>query len=160
MTFPWAQLLAARSFSLRMEPRTGPSLWGRGRIRVEGAEPAVVWREEGCWLSGPLAGISFHNATAWHRAVDGTAVDLSHLRRGDTRPTFLVRLVPAAVGRWSSAEPHRCGADLYSAWLSTTPDDLTLGWEVEGPSDQYRLEMKAAFGPVASTLEGADALGA
>jgi len=148
-------LRQARRFLLRVEAPNRPPLSGDGRITAEPLGEGLVWREQGRWRTGALAGAGFHNATAWQPAADGA--ELSHLRRGDHAPTFLVRLGPAGPARWESVAPHHCGADRYSAWLELAAGKLRLGWEVASPSDPYRLVLEIT-GASTSPLE-TDALG-
>jgi Family of unknown function (DUF6314) len=148
---PWPLLRRVRQFSIAVEPRAaaGPRVphTGIGRLRVEHttspATSTLIWREHGRWTSGPLAGLAFRNATAWSRVIGQTGLELSHLRRGDGTPTFLVHLEPGPSGAWVTREPHTCGADLYSAVLEWDAQTLHLSWEVESPSEPYRLRIEA-----------------
>lgn len=106
-------------------------------MEVVAGDSEVTWQERGRWTRGELAGLAFHNAVRWRR-TDGPGLEVSHLRRGADRPTFLVELLPGPGG-WSSATPHLCGADRYHARLTWSENDLTLEWEVASPTDPYTL---------------------
>jgi len=148
---PWPVLQSVREFSIQILTHTEhgfqTTLLGSGHLQVEHVDArggaAVVWREKGRWTSGPLAGIPFHNSSEWRGLPETQAIELSHLRRGDASPTFLVRLEPTASGAWASAEPHACGADYYSAILHCNGEGLRLSWDVRSPSDAYRLVFDA-----------------
>jgi Family of unknown function (DUF6314) len=148
---PWHLLRQVRQFSIAVEPHAadGPRVpqAGIGRLQVEHSWSAdtstLIWREQGRWTSGPLAGLVFRNATAWRRVIGQTGLELSHLRRGDRAPTFLVHLEPGPSGAWVTREPHACGADLYSAVLEWDAHTLHLSWEVKSPADAYRLRIEA-----------------
>ena len=148
---PWSILLQARHFSLHVVRMgdAGVQLehMGSGRIRVEQHEnpdrSTIIWRERGCWTSGPVAGVPFGNSTAWCRNAGAAGLDLSHLRRGNRVPTFLVRLQPAAPGLMVSERPHLCGPDSYSASLSWSEGHLELRWDILSPTDPYQLRLAA-----------------
>lgn len=150
----WTLLHQLRSFAIRIETRTRDGLSlahaGSGELQVcEVGAPdsgTVIWRETGRWTTGPLAGIRFRNATAWRPLPDGGGIELSHLRRGDDRPTLLARLTPGPGRTWVAAEPHVCGPDRYFASLEWIEDGLRLVWEVESPTDPYRLTLEARRG--------------
>ena len=148
---PWSLLQSVRHFSIAVETyaEDGPrvSHLGIGRLQVEHATSAtastLIWRESGRWTSGPLAGLSFRNTSSWRRVADQPELALSHLRRGDQAPTFLVTLVPGPSGAWVAREPHACGPDLYYAVLEWGARHLCLSWDVKSPSDPYRLRLEA-----------------
>jgi hypothetical protein len=148
---PWSILLQARHFSLHVvtmgEAGARLEQTGSGQIRVEQREDpdrsTIIWRERGRWTSGPVAGVPFGNSTAWCRPAGAAGLELSHLRRGDHDPTFLVRLQPAAPGVMVSERPHLCGPDSYSALLSWSGTRLELRWDILSPTDPYQLRLTA-----------------
>lgn len=148
---PWSQLLEVRSFSIQVVtyPDGSPlvSQEGSGRICVESREATassvIIWRERGRWTTGPLAGISFRNSTAWRKVTGIAGLEISHLRRGDHLPTLLGRLHPHASGQLISETPHQCGLDSYRATLSWSLSRIELRWDVESPSDPYQLRFVA-----------------
>lgn len=134
----WPLLLAARRFTIEVVHRTGAVDQGAGTIEVRCPDPGtVIWREQGRWTRGSLAGIGFGNHTAW--AIEGGMLQLSHLRRGEAAPVFLVRLESTAEATMVSQQPHQCGRDQYSARLAWEPDRLSLRWDVESSTDPYQL---------------------
>lgn len=147
----WPLLFEARHFTLEMTSLDGgdPRIVqrGSGRIRTEpwdSAEgSAVVWREWGRWTEGSLAGVKFRNSTVWRRRAGWSGLELSHLRRGDRAPTFLVDLEPDRSGFLASRLPHDCGLDRYSASLRWDGSRLELCWAVRSPTDPYRLRLLA-----------------
>lgn len=146
---PWRLLSHVRQFSIQVltpaDSVLRPSRVGSGQVRVERDpnQSTVIWREQGRWTAGPFAGISFSNSSAWRELPGQQAIELSHLRRGDAVPTFLVRLKPTASGAWVSTEPHVCGADRYSATLTWDSAGLRLAWEVRSPTDPYLMLLDA-----------------
>lgn len=117
---------------------------GEGVVEVTATDSEVTWQERGRWTSGELAGLAFHNAVRWRRRA-ADAIEVSHLRRGASQPTFLVELRPEAGG-WRAAAPHLCGPDSYDARLAWTGDHLTLEWQVTSPTDPYTLRWTAPLG--------------
>lgn len=117
---------------------------GEGVVEVTVGEGEVSWQERGRWIAGELAGLAFHNAVRWRRRGDA-ALEVSHLRRGASRPTFLVELRPGPSD-WRAAAPHLCGPDTYDARLAWTAEALTLEWQVTSPTDPYTLRWTAPLG--------------
>jgi hypothetical protein len=146
---PWTLLEAARQFRVTIEVRTGTGIQlshqGAGQLRVERATSSVgssvTWHEEGHWLTGPLAGIRFHNTTEWRTNPGEPTLQLSHLRRG--RPTFLATLRPGPTGSWVADAPHVCGQDLYLPTLNFRAGHLDLVWDVQSPTDPYIMRFEA-----------------
>lgn len=144
---PWSLLGRVRAFTVRVLYAGGAghqSHKGTGVVEItrdaaEGEE-RVGWHESGRWQRGPLTGIAFHNATLWRRRRGSDVVELSHLRRGVHQPTLLVELRPDSATSLVSVAPHHCGPDRYAARLRWDARALYLTWDVESPTDPYRLE--------------------
>ncbi len=147
---PWPRLGAVRHFRITIETQAGPNPvhTGLGEIRVEpttNADNLLVWREEGCWTSGPLKGTRFHNLTQWTRRAG--ELQLDHLRRGPENPTFLATLHRVGPDRWEASEPHLCGPDCYLPTLLLRESGVQLRWEVRSPTDPYILTFLAGSSP-------------
>lgn len=147
----WTLLENARHFRITIEVRTGTGIevshQGAGQLRVERATASnsstVTWHEEGHWLTGPVAGIRFHNTTEWRGSPGQPTLQLSHLRRGIEKPTFLAALRPGPAGTWVAESPHVCGQDLYLPTLNFRAGHLDLVWEVQSPTDPYIMRFEA-----------------
>ncbi|MEZ4702297.1 MAG: DUF6314 family protein [Rhodothermales bacterium] len=144
----WRHLLAARAS--RVETRTGDVglCIGEAVIRVEAmASPcAVETIERGVWTSGPLAGIAFSTAYRWVWDAGSGHLHLSHLRFGADRPLFLVTLVRRKTNDWRTVAPHRCGADVYEAAITSSPAGFSLRWRVQGPVKDQQLTTRYRSG--------------
>ncbi len=148
---PWHLLALVRHLAVRVEARGASgrdevhTATGSIRVKENAADPsAVTWHEEGEWATGPLTGLRFHNTTCWRTMPDGVGLELSHLRRGAGSPTQLVQLYPDTAGRWIATGPHQCGQDRYHACIEWGETSLRLQWDVESPSDPYRMIIEAS----------------
>lgn len=140
----WRLLDHVRRIDLRVDRRTlgeTTTLRGTADVRVERRGESLVWHERGSWATEPLRGVNFRNTTRW-TCVTGSRVELSHLRRGAGQATSLVELELVQPGIWHSLQAHACGADRYLATVECRDDRLVLTWEVESPSDPYRLTIE------------------
>lgn len=148
---PWLLLESVRHFRVTIETAgsAGPvvSHVGTGQLVVEthAADDGSTlhWNEEGAWVSGPLAGIRFHNRTSWRRESGAPRLHLSHLRRGVDQPTFLATLIPGPDDAWVAETPHLCGPDLYIPSLEVQGGRLILTWDVRSPTDPYFRRFEA-----------------
>jgi hypothetical protein len=52
---------------------------------------------------------------------------------GAEHAVHLFDLAPAGDATWSSASPHVCRADCYSADMVVHPDRIELAWSIRGP---------------------------
>ncbi|MDZ7748210.1 MAG: DUF6314 family protein [Halofilum sp. (in: g-proteobacteria)] len=132
--------------SLRFVARSGGATgWdgvGVGAVEVDAPdEYTLVFTESGEWH--PQAGrvTPFRNVFRWS-LLGADAIRLEHLRLGPDQPVALLDLVPGPGGAWSSASPHRCGADAYSAELYRQGPDLLLQWSIDGPAKSERIEYR------------------
>lgn len=136
---PWVLLQRCHHLSSTIFRSPGiASGTGAATLQTVVTPDQITWNESGRWLSGPLAGSHFTNATFWRRDPDGGLL-LGHLRRGSAHPTSLVTLVEAGSSHWVSRAPHACGEDSYAASLTLSANDLWLTWRVESPTDPYTL---------------------
>ncbi len=148
---PWLLLRQVRRFTVRVATCNEGGLQqihtGAGELAVHEApapdSSTIVWSESGRWTAGPLAGTRFRNAMLWEQCPDRPGIRLSHLRRGRDRATFLVHLEPRGPLTWTAADPHQCGHDRYFAALEWDSRRLKLIWEVQSPTDPYRLTLEA-----------------
>lgn len=95
---------------------------------------SILFNEEGEWKDRNL---SFVNLLRWTLCADG--VSLEHLRFGLNAPVFLVHFVQITQNRFSSAEPHLCNLDRYSAEISWDRDAIRLIWNIRRPSKNESL---------------------
>jgi hypothetical protein len=138
----WRLLGTVSTFDLLVRHHRTNELLHRasGLIRVDALVHTITWHEQGEWVTGPLTGIHFTNATLWEQA-GSAAIRVSH-RRWGPEPVFLSTLRATGAGEWAG-EPHLCGADRYVPVLSPAVDHLVLTWNVASPTDPYRWEMRA-----------------
>ncbi|HWA15145.1 MAG TPA: DUF6314 family protein [Gemmatimonadales bacterium] len=138
----WRLLQSVRHFELEVTPGHGGSTRrGAGTILLElPSATSMLWRQQGHWVDGPLAGVRFTNSTRWE--WDGhDALRVSHQRRGPD-PVLLSTLSPGASGRWNGTT-HHCGEDRYTPSIDASRSILRLSWQVTSPSDPYRWVLLA-----------------
>lgn len=138
----WECLRQVRSLRFVARSASGTGWDGVGVGNVEVAAPGartLVFTERGEWH--PVVGrvTPFHNAFRWSLLAPD-AIRLEHLRFGPGRPVPLFDLVPGSGGAWSSASPHVCGGDSYSAELRAQDAGMQLYWAIDGPAKSERLE--------------------
>ncbi|MGY3726746.1 MULTISPECIES: DUF6314 family protein [Cobetia] len=152
---------------LEFSSRSGPAsrnAWsghGSGEVRLEkempdgagrtGAEVSwdILFNEQGQFrLEGQASSITFRNRYRWRLSPDGTALSLSHERRGRDAAVFLFDLIEAPAGdgdHFISREAHLCIDDLYSATLvivrdaDDKPCGFDLDWRITGPRKDEHL---------------------
>ena len=135
----WRRLAASRTLSLTVRPAQATPHHGTGVIAVELLTPtSILWREQGAWTDGPLAGIRFSNTTRWDH-LNNLELQVSHQRRGPD-PVMLSTLRPQVDGSWTGSV-HHCGDDHYHPRLSASAAGLLVSWEVTSPTDPYRWEL-------------------
>jgi len=126
-----AMLATVRGVRIAVRDARGLHFIGEGEVEVRvDAAGSIVLVECGEWR-GPAGRMRFRNRWRWR--FDGEYVKLAHERRGAGRAVELVRLDEIGPCRWSSAQPHECGADGYSAELRITAGEIVLKWRVHGP---------------------------
>jgi len=105
----------------------------------------ITFTESGEWTAVNHKTVSFFNVYRWSLIEEGGIIRLEHLRFGIDNPVFLVDFAPVGNSILHSMTPHLCGADRYSATLSSNGGAVHLSWIVQGPtkSDEincvYRL---------------------
>lgn len=101
----------------------------------------IVFEERGVWTSKNRETVDFRNVYRWSLEFPPSAIGLVHLRYGMANPVHLVDFVATDRRRMQAVQPHRCGADRYSATLSMADDgqSLLLEWVIRGPLKDDRL---------------------
>ena len=64
---------------------------------------------------------------------------LEHLRFGKNQPIYLFDLVPVSEGILSSANPHVCQDDCYTARMEYGSDVVQLTWSIAGPEKKETI---------------------
>jgi len=82
-------------------------------------------------------GEAARNRTIWRET--GNGIELAHLRFGDDRPVVLGTMIETRPGRWTFAEPHFCGDDVYQVSARLHADGVTLRWRIIGPKKDQRV---------------------
>lgn len=100
----------------------------------------IRFHETGSWRSRERQTVDFRNTYHWSLSIPESVIRLTHLRYGPDKPVHLVDLVSRDADRMQSFQPHRCGADQYSATLGPAGDRILLSWTIVGPSKNDTLE--------------------
>lgn len=137
----WDRLKRVSSlrFTARSESRSGWNGVGTGLVAVDSsAESSLTFTEAGTFQPASGTATRFTNAFRW--SLLGELLRLEHLRFGPENPVHLFDLAPAENGLWSSAKPHHCRDDCYSATLRLADWGIEVQWTVAGPQKQERIE--------------------
>lgn len=130
----WNALQRVRSLEFDAQSGSGTG-WtgnGTGSVVVESPTPEIIiFQESGLWHSATSKGLAFRNVYRWSR-FEGT-VRLEHLRFGEDHPVYLFDLAPDTDMICSSAAPHLCRDDEYTARLELLDSGISLDWKITGP---------------------------
>jgi len=103
-------------------------------VRVEDVDAmTMLFYENGWWSPEGSRKLTFNNVFRWSRDPDGRLIHLEHLRLGLANPVYLFDLVPESQRVLTSAEPHVCQEDLYSARMEVGDATVHLSWTITGP---------------------------
>jgi len=144
----WQRLLCIRS--VKFESRAASSMktgWngtGVGTVEVESIEPVILFREHGTWTGEGGAQNTFTNIFRWRADWEQQHIRLEHLRFGPSKPVYLFDLVMDSENTLTSANPHVCSDDLYSAQMRCEPDELLLSWDIQGPKKDVKIAYRYA----------------
>jgi Family of unknown function (DUF6314) len=138
----WECLRRVRS--LQFEARSSsPGGWngaGIGYVAVESPADAVLtFTESGSWIPQGGRTLRFTNVFRWSM-LGPAAIRLEHLRFGPAQPVLLFDMTPIGPGEWTSASPHLCREDCYSAKLRMDQDGFLLYWTIAGPRKRESIE--------------------
>src|SRR3954453_19731605 len=113
---------------------------GTGTVVVEcPAKTVLTFKEAGSWAPTIGKETRFKHVFRWSLAGPAV-VRLEHLRFGADHPVYLFDLAPTADSAWSSATPHLCREDCYSAELRRHEWGMFLHWTIVGPKKQESIE--------------------
>ncbi|MEE3234282.1 MAG: DUF6314 family protein [Candidatus Latescibacterota bacterium] len=112
---------------------------GKGSGKVSTAwhdKQTLVFTEQGSWQSANGNNFNFSNIYRW--TLEKNSISVAHLRQGPNHPVFLVELIPDG-NILRSKDPHICKRDKYSAMLTMAHTNLSLVWNVVGPSKNEHM---------------------
>ena len=99
----------------------------------------LVFHEQGVWSPPGGPELTFRNVFRWTWDRDRSSLRLEHLRFGPQSPVTLFDLVPRSPRVLTSAEPHVCHLDRYSAVLELDATAIHLNWTIAGPRKDERI---------------------
>ncbi len=99
----------------------------------------ITFTESGEWITINHKTVSFFNVYRWSLIEECGIIRLEHLRLGIDNPVFLVNFAPVNNRILHSMTPHLCGADQYSATLSSNGGAVYLSWIVQGPTKSEEI---------------------
>jgi hypothetical protein len=99
----------------------------------------MLFHENGRWSPEGSRELTFNNIFRWTRDPDGLLIRLEHLRFGPENPVYLFDLVPESGRVLTSAVPHVCQEDLYSARMEVGDGAVHLSWTITGPRKDERI---------------------
>lgn len=111
---------------------------GTVKVSMTGSK-VITFHEAGLWTSLDHQTSDFRNVYQWSLSDLETTIRLTHLRYGTDNPVHLVDFLSIGADSMQSFQPHICGADLYSASLSSAGDRIFLVWKIQGPSKNDTL---------------------
>lgn len=138
----WECLRRVRSLRFVARSASGTGWDGVGIGSVDVQVPgghALVFTETGRWQPEVGREIRFRNVFRWSLLVPDS-IRLEHLRFGPDRPVLLFDMLRGPGDVWTSASPHRCRHDSYSAELRRQASGVLLHWVITGPRKSEHIE--------------------
>ena len=125
--------------------KTGWNGSGKGRVSTaRHGNQSLLFTEQGSWRTANGDNFRFTNIYEW--TLKKNSIALAHLRQGLNHPVPLLELIPEG-NALRSTKPHICKQDKYFARLTPRSLDLSLVWEVIGPSKNEHMEYLYITGP-------------
>lgn len=127
-------------FVARSASGTGWVGVGIGTVEVQApGEFTRVFTETGTWHPEAGRETRFRNVFRWS-LLGPDSIRLEHLRFGPDRPVLLFDMLRGPGDVWTSASPHLCRDDSYSAELRPQASGVLLHWAITGPRKSERIE--------------------
>ena len=118
--------------------KTGWDGSGKGTVSTARyGNQTLFFTEQGSWRTANGDNFRFTNMYKW--TLKKNSISVAHLRQGLNHPVPLLELIPDGNALRSS-KPHICKQDKYFARLTTKSPDLSLVWDVIGPSKNEHME--------------------
>ncbi len=135
----WKQL--PQSCFLEIQVKGSSEVYGEAAIHCEFiSQSKCIFKEEGVWKAGALAGTSFKNCMRW--SVDCSRLHLEHLRYGAKKPVFLQTFKVCEKNHLVGQLPHQCHLDTYLGSITWNSSEILLQWKIEGPKKNKILLCK------------------
>lgn len=138
----WECLRRVRSlrFVARSASGTGWVGVGIGTVEVQlSGGLTLVFAEAGTWHPEVGRETRFRNVFRWS-LLGPDSIRLEHLRLGPDRPVLLFDMLRCPGDVWTSASPHLCRDDSYSAELRRQASGALLHWAITGPRKSEHIE--------------------